>query len=133
MKAIIVPSGGKSDNGYIYPKEVLESSIKKLKEDIDNRRFMGELKYDGYSGNERGSAVNLSSVSHIVTDIYFDNDDNLVGEIEILETPRGKDLKEIIDLVSFRPRGMGNITEDKKVENYIMISVDAISKESSTL
>ena len=74
-------------NGVIFPKEVLEEAFNKYK--AENYRF-GALKY-----SPSGSMLSVSDVAFEVKSIEQEGD-LYVGEIEILNSPTGKQLQEKI-------------------------------------
>jgi len=84
------------------------------------------------------SVINLKNVSHNVREIHWDGDD-LVGTVEILSTPSGNILKELLRndiLLGISSRGMGsttNIGEGKvKVgEDFELIGWDFVSNPST--
>ena len=80
----------------------------KYNELITQRRSMGELDHP------ESSVVNLKNVSHLISEYNWDGD-NVMGKIEVLPTPSGNILKELIKsgvTVGVSSRGMGSL-EDK--------------------
>ena len=66
---------------------------------------MGELDHP------ESSVINLKNVSHNVREIHWDGDD-LMGTVEILPTPSGNILKELLKagiLLGISSRGMGSV------------------------
>lgn len=79
-----------NQNDRIYPKKVLVREAEKYKKIfVENNRALGEL---DHSDKE---IVELKNVSHNILDMWWENDD-LVGRIEILPTPAGNILKQLI-------------------------------------
>lgn len=75
-------------NGVIFPQQVLEEAIDKYKQ----REYkFGTLKY-----NPSGSELRLSDVAFELKTIEKEND-TFVGELEILDTPAGRQLREKIE------------------------------------
>ena len=103
-----------NQNGRMYTKDSL---MPYLKDDI-----LGGIGYD------QDSIINLKNVSHKVSNLTIENDE-LWGDIEILDTKEGELLKTIINEVVFRPKGVGEINEKQEVVNYSLISFDAVSKD----
>lgn len=89
---------------------------------------------NGYVYGEMGFPdrfeVSLQNVSHMITDLKIENS-VLYGKVKILDTPKGKILKELVDnnLIVFRPRGMGTVNADGTISNYKLHTFDAINKE----
>ena len=106
VKGVIQRAEAKNQNGRIYPKEILEREINKyIAGPVKEKRALGELDHP------ESSVVNLKNVSHVVTDFNWDGD-NVMGKIEILPTPSGNILKELIKngvTVGVSSRGMGSL------------------------
>ena len=132
VKGILQRAGAENQNGRVYPREILEREAKKYEQLIKERRALGELDHPD------SSVINLKNVSHNVREIHWDNDD-LVGTVEILPTPSGNILKELLKagiLLGISSRGMGsvvNIGEGKvKVgEDFELIGWDFVSNPST--
>ena len=88
VKGVLQRANAENQNGRIYPKEILVREAKKYNDSfITERRAMGELDHP------ESSVVNLQNVSHNIKKMWWENDD-LVGEVEVLPTPSGNILKE---------------------------------------
>jgi len=101
----------KNQNGRIYPKEILEREATKYMDNfVKQRRAMGELDHP------ESSVVNLKNVSHNIVDMGWDGDD-LVGTVEILPTPSGNILKDLLKagiLLGISSRGLGSVKKDMR-------------------
>jgi hypothetical protein len=105
---------------------------KKYETLIKERRALGELDHPD------SSVINLKNVSHNVREIHWDNDD-LVGTVEILPTPSGNILKELLKagiLLGISSRGMGSVEplSGGKVqvgEDFELIGWDFVSNPST--
>ena len=132
VKGILKRAGAENQNGRVYPRQILEREAKKYEVLIKERRALGELDHPD------SSVINLKNVSHNVREIHWDNDD-LVGTVEILPTPSGNILKELLKagiLLGISSRGMGsvvNIGEGKvKVgDDFELIGWDFVSNPST--
>lgn len=121
----------KNLNGRIYTKETVEEIVEQFNEQKNSGIPMfGEL---GYTETFETS---LKNVSHSIDEIHIDeNTKSLIGNITLLDNPRGKILKELLDndLVVFRPRGSGNgdiLTGE--IKNYTIYSFDVIQKNEDS-
>ena len=132
VKGVLQRAGAENQNGRVYPKNILDREVKKYQQLIQERRALGELDHPD------SSVINLKNVSHNVREIHWDGDD-LVGTVEILSTPSGNILKELLRndiLLGISSRGMGsttNIGEGKvKVgEDFELIGWDFVSNPST--
>ena len=116
-------------NGRIYSSECFNLDDPVIKEKLNDRIFFGEFGFPEDSREE----IDMSKVSHAIKKLYK-TEDGLYADIEILETPKGKLLEDIINKgnqVSFRPRGSGDLIhkEDGSLEvtNYTLYSIDYTS------
>lgn len=120
-----IPKGG-NQNGRKYPPEAMESALKTLNESIPEKTALGQV------GTATDSLLHLDRVSHRITDAVI-VDGELRGVVEILSTPAGKILQALLDAgtpIAFRPRGRANISDDGEVQNFELVSIDAITDDS---
>ena len=89
VKGILQRAGAPNQNERVYPKGILMREAKKYETLIKERRALGELDHP------ESSVINLKNVSHNIREIHWDGDD-LLGTVEILPTPSGNILKELL-------------------------------------
>lgn len=97
-----------NQNGRIYPLAILEREVRNYQKFIKERRALGELDHPATS------VVELSNVSHVVTEAYLD-DSVVYGTIEVLPTPKGKILESLIESnikIGISSRGVGSTTNE---------------------
>jgi hypothetical protein len=108
IKGKLQESDVKNGNGRVYPREVLEREAKKYAEGpISDNTALGELDHP------ESSIVNLNNVSHNIKRIWWEGND-LMGELELLNTPSGKIAQEIISAgipLGISSRGMGSVQQ----------------------
>jgi len=108
VEGVLQRSGAKNQNGRIYPKEILAREVAQYKKvQIAEKRALGELDHP------ESSVVNLNNVSHNVLDCWWNGDD-VIGKVEILSTPSGNILKELLKagiLLGISSRGLGSVKE----------------------
>ena len=108
VEGVLQRSGAKNQNGRIYPKEILAREVAQYKKiQIAEKRALGELDHP------ESSVVNLNNVSHNILDCWWNGDD-VVGKVEILSTPSGNILKELLKagiLLGISSRGLGSVKE----------------------
>jgi|TARA_R110000822_G_scaffold207193_3_gene343345 hypothetical protein len=108
VEGVLQRSGAKNQNGRIYPKEILAREVANYKKiQIAEKRALGELDHP------ESSVVNLNNVSHNILDCWWDGDD-VIGKVEILGTPSGNILKELLQagiLLGISSRGLGSVRE----------------------
>jgi len=132
VKGILQRAGAENQNGRVYPKEILEREIGKYQTLIKERRALGELDHPD------SSVINLKNVSHNIKEVHWEGND-VVGTVEILPTPSGNILKELLRagiLLGISSRGMGSTKpmEGNKLlvgEDFELIGWDFVSNPST--
>ena len=112
MQATILPFNTQSQNGRVYPLEAFVRDGGRLLAELNGTAVRGRL---GYPDGELLEADVSHHVSHFAIE-----DGCLVGEVEILNTPAGDKLREILDSVVFSPRSIGY------VHNGGLVTIDRI-------
>jgi hypothetical protein len=131
VKGVIQRADTLNQNGRIYPKDILFKEVENYKKVVMERRAMGELDHAD------DPVVNLKNVSHLITDIWAD-DEVIFGKIEILPTPMGNIARNLIEsnvkvgissraLGSVRSRGDADVVQD----DLHLICWDLVSEPST--
>ena len=132
VKGILQRAGAENQNGRVYPRPVLEREAKKYDEQfITQNRALGELDHPD------SSVVNLANVSHNIRKIWWKNND-LMGEVEVLSTPSGNILKELLKagiLLGISSRGLGSVKESaagvEVQDDFELVCWDFVSNPST--
>jgi hypothetical protein len=121
----------KNGNGRYYSKDLWEREINKYMTLVKERRACGELDHPD------SQIINLKNVSHNIAKIWWDGD-NIMGAIEILPTPSGNILKELIGAgikVGVSSRGMGSLKQVGEVlevqDDFELLCWDFVSTPSN--
>ena len=122
----------KNGNGRVYPCKVLKREIQNYTKVIEDNRGLGELDHPD------DSVINLRNVSHMITDIWWENND-VMGKIKILDTPSGRVVKDLINAgvkLGISSRGMGSVQESVRgdsvvQEDFELICFDIVSEPST--
>lgn len=108
VSGVLQRADAKNQNGRIYPKEILVREVKKYEQiQIAENRALGELDHP------ESSVVNLQNVSHNVRKVWW-KDNDVHGQIEILATPAGNILKELLKAgikLGISSRGLGSVKQ----------------------
>jgi hypothetical protein len=108
VQGVLQRAGAKNQNGRVYPKQILQREcVRYQKEYINQHRALGELDHP------ESSIVNLNNVSHNILKIWWSSDD-LMGAVQVLDTPSGKILKELFKAgitLGISSRGLGSVKE----------------------
>jgi hypothetical protein len=131
VEGILATAEVKNGNGRYYSKELWQREMDKYNELIEQRRSMGELDHP------ESTVVNLKNVSHIINEYWWDGD-QVMGKIEILPTPSGNILKELIKngcTVGVSSRGMGSLEQRGEImevqDDFELLCWDFVSTPSN--
>ena len=131
MSGVMQMSETQNGNGRVYPHAILEREVGNYCKMVDERRALGELDHPDTS------VINLANASHLVTKIWME-DNKCMGKIEVLNTPSGKVLQELINAgckLGISSRGMGSVTERNGVtmveDDFQLICFDMVSDPST--
>ena len=131
VEGILATAEVKNGNGRYYSKALWNREMDKYNELIEQRRSMGELDHP------ESTVINLKNVSHLITEYFWDGD-NVIGKIEILPTPSGNILKELIKsgiTVGVSSRGMGSLEDRGGVmevqDDFELLCWDFVSTPSN--
>jgi hypothetical protein len=131
VEGILATAEVKNGNGRYYARDLWDREMKKYSEQIKQRRAMGELDHP------ESQVINLKNVSHIISDYWWDGD-NVMGKIEILDTPSGQILEALIRnnvTVGVSSRGMGSLEQRGNVmevqDDFELLCWDFVSTPSN--
>ena len=124
-------AGTKNGNGRVYQKPTLAREVEAYQKSIKERRSLGELDHPD------DSVINLKNASHLVTKMWWDGD-SVVGKIEVLDTPSGRILKDLIKAgvkLGISSRGLGTVKEahghTMVEDDFQLICFDIVSEPST--
>jgi hypothetical protein len=124
VTGVIQRANSENQNGRVYPKPILEREIQNyIKNFVNERRAVGELDHP------EKSIIELKNVSHNITEIHWDGD-NVIGTVEILTTPAGNILRELIKnniRVGISSRALGSVKEGRTGDKIVGDDLDLIA------
>ena len=133
VEGVMQRAAAENQNGRVYKKEILEREAKKYMDEFVKRgNAFGELDHP------ESPVVSLKNASHIVKDLYWKGDD-LMGKVELLNTPAGNIVKEIIKAghtIGISSRGTGSVqqTNEGQLEvqpDFELVCWDFVSNPST--
>ena len=131
LVGVVQRAGTKNGNGRIYKRDTLQREVENYQSSIRERRSLGELDHPD------DSVVNLKNTSHLVSKMWWDGD-NVMGKIEVLDTPSGKVLKALLKSgvkLGISSRGLGSVKESNGVtmveDDFQLICFDIVSEPST--
>jgi len=108
VEGVMQRAKAQNQNGRVYKKDILAREAKKyVQEFVKNGNAFGELDHP------ESPVVSLKNASHIVKDLWWKGDD-LMGRVELLNTPAGNIVKEIIKAghtIGISSRGTGSVQQ----------------------
>jgi hypothetical protein len=119
VTGVMQRAGAKNQNGRIYKREILEQEVRNY---IENFVKVGNAY--GELDHPESAIVSLKNASHVVKDLWWDGDD-LMGKVELLNTPSGNIVKEILrggHTIGISSRGTGSVTQTN--EGTLMVQPD---------
>ena len=133
VEGVMQRAVAENQNGRVYSKAILEREASKyIKEFVDRGNAFGELDHP------ETPVVSLKNASHIVKKLYWKGND-LMGKVELLNTPAGNIVKEIIKAghtigISSRGTGSVNQTNEGQLEvqpDFELVCWDFVSNPST--
>ena len=119
VTGVMQRANAKNQNGRIYTKDTLKREVEKYMESfVKVGNAYGELDHP------ESPIVSLKNASHVVKDLWWDGDD-LMGKVELLNTPSGNIVKEIIKgghTIGISSRGTGSVQQTS--EGTLMVQPD---------
>ena len=131
LKGILQKCDTLNQNGRIYPRSILSRELTNYQKFIKERRALGECDHPD------SSVVELKNASHLVTSAQMQGED-VVGTIEILNTPSGKILQSLIEAgvtLGISSRGVGSTRKQGSSQvvqdDFQLICFDMVSEPST--
>ena len=133
VEGVMQRATAKNQNGRVYSKSILEREMNKyMDEFVKNGNAYGELDHP------ESPVVSLKNASHIVKELYWKGND-LMGKVELLNTPAGNIVKEIIKAghtIGISSRGTGSVkqTNEGQLEvqpDFELVCWDFVSNPST--
>ena len=133
VEGVMQRAVAENQNGRVYSKAILEREASKyIKEFVERGNAFGELDHP------ETPVVSLKNASHVVKKLYWKGND-LMGKIELLNTPAGNIVKEIVKAghtIGISSRGTGSVkqTNEGQLEvqpDFELVCWDFVSNPST--
>jgi len=132
IEGVFAQADKKNRNGRIYPRAIMEKAVGKYVDtQVSKKRAVGELNHP------EGPTVNLDKVSHLITELKFENND-VIGKAQVLDTPMGKIVKGLLEggvQLGVSTRGMGSLEQRNGAmyvkDDFILSTVDIVQDPSA--
>lgn len=133
VEGVMQRATAQNQNGRVYAKPILERECKRYMEEfVKNGNAFGELDHP------ESPVVSLKNASHIVKELWWKGDD-LMGRVELLNTPAGNIVKEIIKAghtIGISSRGTGSVQQTNEghlevQDDFELVCWDFVSNPST--
>ena len=133
VEGVMQRASAENQNGRVYKKQILEREAKKYVDEFVKRgNAFGELDHP------ESPVVSLKNASHVVKELYWKGDD-LMGKVELLNTPAGNIVKEIIKAghtIGISSRGTGSVQQTNEghlevQDDFELVCWDFVSNPST--
>ena len=133
VEGVMQRAKAENQNGRVYSKDILEREASKyVKEFVERGNAFGELDHP------ESPVVSLKNASHIVKELWWKGDD-LMGRVELLNTPSGNIVKEICKAghtIGISSRGTGSVQQTNEgtlevQDDFELVCWDFVSNPST--
>jgi len=133
VEGVLQRAVAKNQNGRTYSKEILMRESKRYTEEfVKVGNAFGELDHP------ESPVVSLKNASHVVKELWWDGED-LMGRIELLNTPSGNIVKEICKAghtIGISSRGTGSVQQTNEgtlevQDDFELVCWDFVSNPST--
>lgn len=134
VEGIFLQGAIKNKNGRRYPVHILENEVNRY-----NREYVGKKRAYGELGHPAGPTINPERISHVVTELRRDGD-NFIGKAQILNTPYGDIVRNIMNdgcSLGVSSRGLGSLKEaadgiqEVQDDFYLATAADIVTDPSA--
>ncbi len=121
-----------NQNKRVYPRKLLQREFESYEKNIRENRALGELDHPDTS------TVSLEKASHVVREQSWDGD-TWMGRIEILSTPCGKILENLLSsgvVLGISSRGVGSTSKNESgadivQDDFTLVCFDMVAEPST--
>lgn len=106
-------------NGRIYLKEEVELVLTKIQEPVW-----------GLFGGTSELNIPLDKIAFSATNFLINEQDELVANIKILDTPMGRIMKPLLDLCDYTTVGTGLVSNENVISDFRLLSISAYPKST---
>lgn len=127
-------------NRRVYPMEYLMREVERLTPLCKSRGLLGELDHPFYPDQNESAIIHSKDASHLITSLWQDGKTMVMGQMEVLDTPRGLILQEFIHKgvqIGVSSRSLGDVRQSPNGFDYVdeslkIITFDAVIGPSVT-
>ena len=132
LKGPMQRANKENQNHRVYPDRLLKREFESYMKPIKEGRALGELDHPDTS------TVSLEKASHVVREQWWDGD-TWMGRIEVLSTPMGKILENLLEsgvIVGISSRGLGSTSKNESgadivQDDFTLVCFDMVCEPST--
>ena len=133
IEGIFLQADVKNRNGRLYPYNIMKNQVNEyIEKYVNDNRALGEL------GHPPNPSVNYDKVSHKIVSLQ-ENSKNFIGRAKIMDTPKGKIVKTLMDegvKMGASSRALGSLKEVNGVkivqeDFHLITAADIVSDPSA--
>lgn len=128
MSGLFIQGDVKNQNGRIYPTTEISRAVESIQKRLSTgETVMGELDHP------EELQINLDRVSHMITEMEMQGS-NGFGKLKLLNTPMGKIAETLLQSgakLGVSSRGSGNVSNEGKVSEFDIVTVDIVAQPSA--
>lgn len=127
LKGLFLEGEVQNHNGRTYPLAEIQRAVKQLEERTKRSPQAGELDHP------EGLNINFDRISHAITEIRLEGN-NGVGAMRVMNAGMGLIIKGAVEVgieVGVSSRGSGNINQMGQVEEFDIVTIDAVINPSA--
>lgn len=132
LKGPMQRANKENQNHRVYPMRLLQREFDNYGKPIREGRAIGELDHP------ETSTVSLEKASHVVREQFWDGD-TWMGRIEVLSTPCGRILEQLLEsgvVVGISSRGIGSTSKnesgsDMVMDDFQLVCFDMVAEPST--
>lgn len=140
IEGIFIQADKPNRNGRVYPRSLMETCVQVYMQDRFPNDKTPKYRTYGELGHPEGVEINLHRVSHIITDLNW-QENNVIGKAKLVDTEYGRIAQSLLNAdgqLGVSSRGVGSLDESpvmqgqpKMVTEYELIAVDIVADPSA--
>lgn len=107
--------------GRKFPEGMIRAEVNRINEEIRNgKTYLGEL------GFVDTGVINISNISHKVLSINLNDNLEYTADVELLDTPAGKQASAIMESICIKPNFRGTVTDQDRNQKLELTTIDIV-------
>jgi len=128
MEGVFIQGGVVNENKRVYPVDQIQKAVGTI-----NERLKSGYSVMGEADHPQGLQINIDRVSHMIESMWMDGPDGY-GKLKVMPTPMGKIVSTLLDSgckLGVSSRGAGNVSNEGKVADFEIVTVDIVAQPSA--